>query len=673
MGRLNTFRAQRMREYEDAGMFQGMSKENARQKRLKAVGEDWKVVKEALKEKKPVPQLKPPHIHSGTIHHSAVVQPACDEGGVGVGVPALSAPDSNVSHRRAIMSAIRAVEDTEGSIHQGHFTDESWAIMCALMGDPTSVTDALNGPDAEHWNNAILKELQSLLDLDVYEEITRNEVPKNKKILLSKIVLKYKVFEKRYKARLVVLGFMQPDEDAGDTFAPVAKFTTFRLLMAIACALDLEISASGVATAFLNAVLSEPIYIYPPRSLGFPPNTVWKLLKNLYGLKGAPRGWNATLHAFLLEIGFTQSAMDPCLYFISGLWVLVWVDDCLKVGSSEAMAWFEERCNERFSMTHTAAVEMFVGIEISRDRANRTLDLRQTGYNDKILKKYKLIDEDGKPDWGNDTPMAEGTKVSKEDCCNGDPDKKAEFDKLGFDYISAAASLLYASIVTRPDLAFVAKECCKVMSDPGPKHVPIVKRALKYLRGTRDWGIRYQANDIDALINSLKLEYIEVADLTLAAYCDASFGDDPDTRRSTQGMVAMLCNGPVSWFCQGQKSTSLSTAEAELIALADALKEVLYMREAMVFLGVPQLEPTVIYEDNQAVVATAHNPGKNHGKLKHVAIRTSRVQEEVHLQTINVIHKPTAFMLADILTKALGKVQFKKLALAILGLCKLKE
>ena len=92
------------------------------------------------------------------------------------------------------------------------------------------------------------------------------------------------------------------------------------------------------------------------------------------------------------------------------------------------------------------------------------------------------------------------------------------------------------------------------------------------------------------------------------------------------------------------------------------------MREAMVFLGVPQLEPTVIYEDNQAVVATAHNPGKNHGKLKHVAIRTSRVQEEVHLQTINVIHKPTAFMLADILTKALGKVQFKKLALAILGL-----
>ena len=91
------------------------------------------------------------------------------------------------------------------------------------------------------------------------------------------------------------------------------------------------------------------------------------------------------------------------------------------------------------------------------------------------------------------------------------------------------------------------------------------------------------------------------------------------------------------------------------------------------FLGVPQLEPTVIYEDNQAVVGIAHNPGKNHGKLKHVATCTSGVQEEVPLQTINLIHMPTAFMLADILTKALGKDQFKKLALAILGLCKLKE
>ena len=136
----------------------------------------------------------------------------------------------------------------------------------------------------------------------------------------------------------------------------------------------------------------------------------------------------------------------------------------------------------------------------------------------------------------------------------------------------------------------------------------------------------------------------------------------------------MLCNGPVSWFCQSQKSTSLSTAEAELIALADALKEVLYMREAMVFLGVPQLAPTVIYEDNQAVVATAHNPGKNHGRLKHVAIRVKSVQENVlEFMHVAVEKEDDAHMSADILTKALGAPQYGPKADDILGYKQLRE
>ena len=202
------------------------------------------------------------------------------------------------------------------------------------------------------------------------------------------------------------------------------------------------------------------------------------------------------------------------------------------------------------------------------------------------------------------------------------------------------------------------------MSDPGPKHVKALKHTLKYLRAHRHLGLKYQATDFTG---SLQMEYQEREDLTLTAFADASFGDDPDTRRSTQGFVAKLCGAAVGWFSQGQKSTSLSTAEAELICLADAIKEILYMRDAMRFFGIPQEDPTTIFEDNQAVVATAYNPGKNHGKLKHVAIRTHRVQEEVHLETIEVCWKATVDMEADILTKALGKSQFRKLALAILG------
>ena len=191
-----------------------------------------------------------------------------------------------------VMSALNSITEAGDTITRGDFTEDSWDLMCAIIEDMPTVTEALNGPNAQHWRKAIEAELQALLDLMVYEPITRDQVPKGKKVLLSKIVLKYKIYEKRFKARLVVLGFMQPDEDVGETFAPVAKFTTFRILMAVACYYDLDISSSDVKTAFLNAVLDDPIYIYPPRGLGFAPNVVWKLLKCLYGLKGSPRGWN---------------------------------------------------------------------------------------------------------------------------------------------------------------------------------------------------------------------------------------------------------------------------------------------------------------------------------------------------------------------------------------------
>ena len=573
-----------------------------------------------------------------------------------------AAEELQIHLTQAVINAIYVLEDVEGPIHQGQFSDLEWDIMMAVTGTvetPKTLQQGLNGNNSKQWRMAVQQELQSLLDLDVYEEITRDQVPKGKKILSSKIVLKYKEFERRFKARLVVLGFMQPDEDAGETFAPVAKFTSFRLLMAIACALNLDISSSDVKTAFLNAILEEAIYIYPPRGLGYPPNTVWKLLKNLYGLKGAPRGWNLTLHAVMLELGFVQSIFDPCLYFIKDLWVLVWVDDTLKVGTPEAIAWFEGELDKRFTMTHVADVEMFVGIEIKRDREAGVLELTQTSYIDKILEHHGMLDCAPKH-----TPMQENTKVSRDDCCQGNPDLVREYNEMGVNYPSGAAELLYLALCTRPDMAFVAKELCKVMSDPGPKHVPVLKYALKYAKQTRNLGLKFTRQGV---LDSLRL------DTVLFAWADSSFGDDPDTKRSTQGFVAKLCGAAVSWFSQGQKSTSLSTAEAELICLADALKEILYMRDAMRFFGVEQERPTVIYEDNQAVVATAHNPGKNHGKLKHVAIRANRVQEEVRLETIDVVYKETALMLADILTKALGKSQFTKLKLAILGYQELED
>ena len=144
----------------------------------------------------------------------------------------------------------------------------------------------------------------------------------------------------------------------GDTFAPVAKFTTFRILCAVACQFDFEISSSDVKTAFLNALLNNPIYIIPPKGLGIDSNVVWKLKKGLYGLKESPHLWNVTFHEWLVSIGLQQSPVAPCLYFKPGIFVLIWVDDALKVGTPDMVAWFEAEFDSEFKGSHTAETKM---------------------------------------------------------------------------------------------------------------------------------------------------------------------------------------------------------------------------------------------------------------------------------------------------------------------------
>ena len=165
-----------------------------------------------------------------------------------------------------------------------------------------------------------------------------------------------------------------------------------------------------------------------------------------------------------------------------------------------------------------------------------------------------------------------------------------------------------------------------------------------------------------------------LADLIAKGWSDASYGDDVDTRRSTQGFVAKLLGGAIAWFSQTQKCVTLSTTESELYALSDAIKEIIYIRSTLAQFGFPQHSPTVIYEDNAAVVATVNNPGKNHGKLKHVAIRVKFVQEHVmEMQTVEVEKEADQYMSADILTKALGAPQHGPKADDILGYKQLKD
>jgi hypothetical protein len=207
----------------------------------------------------------------------------------------------------------------------------------------------------------------------------------------------------------------------------------------------------------------------------------------------------------------------------------------------------------------------------------------------------------------------------------------------------AVGALRYLADVSRPDIAAAVGDASRYCEAPEPQHWLAVCRIFKYLAGTKTFALEFKAS------NSPKLD----------AFADANWGGDLQTRRSTTGYLLRF-NGPVSWRSCLQRSVALSTAEAELMAVCDAAREVIWARNLLHELGFDQQLPTAILNDNQACIAmTDHDV--NHSRAKHIDLRYYFVRELVEEKKIIVKYVPSKENLADFLTKPLGRVLFSRL------------
>jgi hypothetical protein len=221
--------------------------------------------------------------------------------------------------------------------------------------------------------------------------------------------------------------------------------------------------------------------------------------------------------------------------------------------------------------------------------------------------------------------------------------------------------VLYAGIVTRPDIAYAVQSASKHLQRNGPEHLVNAKRILRYLKGTVDMGIRYSVK------GGSKLTGFSDSDSTkLLGYSDADWGGDKDTRRSTTGYVFVLAGGAVSWCSRLQPTVALSSAEAEYTAACAAVQEATHLRQLLQDLGFPQEEPTLIMEDNQGCIALSGNPVL-HKRTKHIDIKYHFIRERVASQEVALKYVATADQLADILTKPLLRVRLEKMRDIILG------
>jgi hypothetical protein len=231
------------------------------------------------------------------------------------------------------------------------------------------------------------------------------------------------------------------------------------------------------------------------------------------------------------------------------------------------------------------------------------------------------------------TPVDTKAKVSASD---GVPLQDQTF------YRSIAGALQYLTI-TRPELAYAVQQACLHMHAPHDVHWNIIKRILRYVRGTPSHGILLRAS----------------SSTTLTAYTDADWAGCPDTRRSTSGFCIFLGDALVSWSSKRQPVVSRSSAEAEYRGVANAAAECCWLRNLLAELNVVVNKASIIFCDNVSAVYLSDNP-VHHKMTKHVELDIHFVPERTTLGQLRVLHVPTRHQYADIMTKGLPTSLFEE-------------
>ncbi len=504
----------------------------------------------------------------------------------------------------------------------------------ATICEPASFQEALSSEQAEAWQRAINEETASLEANQTWELVT---LPDGKKPLPAKWVFRVKRDAhgdiERFKARLVVKGYAQsPGIDFNEVYAPVSKYTTLRALLSKVAEEDLELRQFDVKTAFLNGDLEEEIYMIPPEGVNVEPGKVCRLVKSLYGLRQAPRAWHIKLKQQLTTLGFTSSQGDPAFFVHraedSVIYMIVYVDDILVAARSAAsIDNFKTAFMNCFDAREMGDANYFLGMEIVRDRKLRTIKLSQSKYATELLEKHGMADAKVKS-----TPSSTSLKL----CRKGDKLP----DAMSSDYRETIGALLYLAVCTRPDIAQAVGAVARFLSAPTTVHLAAMKLILRYLKGSINLGLTFDAGQPGLL-----------------GYCDADYAGDIDSRRSTTGYAFVMNGGAISWSSKLQATVAASTVEAEYMAAAAAVKEALWLRKLLPELGIaaPCLKIKI---DNQGAFKLLKHPITS-ARSKHIDVIHHFARERVTRGEVEFQFLRTEDMIADIFTKPVPIGKFK--------------
>ena len=497
--------------------------------------------------------------------------------------------------------------------------------------DEPKLRDAMRSPDAAKWKEAISHELKALEEKGTFEIIDR---PVNEPVLHNKWVLKLKrtVGGKidKYKARLVICG-NEEEVDSLATFSPVADFTVIRLLLCICVQQKQVVVQVDGKSAFLNSPVFRIIYMELPKQHPlYSKEKVCLLKKSLYGLKDAPRLWFIFLSKILVNLNFIRLKHAPSVFRRGELSIVIYVDDMLMFSSqmesiNTAIAEIKRavKIEEEFKVTHYLGVDIHIGPDY--------VELKQSKNIKALIQEITFTSLRHVH-----SPLDPGTDYSS---------KGAEAKGSDFPYRALIGSLLYLSTRTRPDLAVGCSILGQHCEHPSEVHIRGVKRMLQYLKCTQEQGYYMRPGTSTAL----------------SAYADASFaGEKGVSRRSRSGYAIFYGNALIAYKSILQRCVATSSTEAEYIALSEVAQAVVWLRNLLEELGIPQ-KATAVWQDNEGSVSWASDDdGKEFSKRRHVDVRYHYVRSLVQEQKLSVRKIAARNMRADFLTKVLGPAELQE-------------
>ncbi|CAL2264036.1 unnamed protein product [Prunus armeniaca] len=433
------------------------------------------------------------------------------------------------------------------------------------------------------WKQAMQEEIDALHMQGTWSLVPN---PGNKNIVGSKWIYKIKRNSDgsiaRHKAWLVAQGFSQEQGlDFSETFSPIVRHTTIRLILSLDAMNKWQLRQLDVKNAFLHGELEEEVFMKQPQGFADPryPDFVCKLKKSLYGLKQAPRAWNAKFTRYLPAIGFQASQSDPSLFVRHSdsevVILLLYVDDIILTGSNEKMVQLViDELRFVFEMKDLGKLKFFLGLQVSY-ASNGDIVVNQSKYAKELLHKAGMHSCRS-----CSTPCKPHTQVLKES-------GEVLTDPTLFRSIVGALQYL---TFTRPDLAYSVNSVCQYMNQPTDLHWHLVKRILKYVQGTLEYGLSFTTGDMH-----------------LSAYSDADWAGDINTR----------------------------IAEAWYRALANTTADLAWIRQVLKDLKLYLPDPPVAYCDNLSTLTLSSNP-VYHSRIKHLDIDFHFVRERVQKKDLLV-------------------------------------